>query len=280
MIGTAEPVTHWIAVELRSNWGRNALRDGGLPAPVRERLLGLVERRPRTRVVFIRRDRTEATGVQLYLARSDAAAPALWSPRVAAIDDVASFPFEQFLDEEEPPRNAMPPVALVCTHGQHDSCCGLRGYPAYEALRCRYEHVWQCSHIGGDRFAANVVVLPQGIYYGRVDVADAADLEASLREDRVVLRCYRGRSSHDRATQVIETLVRRARDLTHVDDVRVLDVRLSRPSVYLGRASDRSGAIHTVEVMERRTSDVAFLTCAAQRQQPRRLYVVLRHEIT
>ena len=30
--------------------------------------------------------------------------------------------------------------------------------------------VWECSHLGGDRFAPNVVVLPDATYYGNLDV--------------------------------------------------------------------------------------------------------------
>ena len=33
--------------------------------------------------------------------------------------------------------------------------------------------MWQSSHIGGDRFAGNVVFLPEGLYYGRVEPAEA-----------------------------------------------------------------------------------------------------------
>ena len=32
---------------------------------------------------------------------------------------------------------------------------------------------WESSHLGGDRFAATMIVLPHGLYYGRVPTADA-----------------------------------------------------------------------------------------------------------
>ena len=58
---------------------------------------------------------------------------------------------------------------LVCTHGSHDICCASIGYPIYDALRNRYARelngslrVWRVSHLGGHRFAPNLVDLPEG----------------------------------------------------------------------------------------------------------------------
>ncbi|MEU5842632.1 sucrase ferredoxin [Rhodococcus sp. NPDC047139] len=63
-----------------------------------------------------------------------------------------------------------PPVLLVCTHGRHDPCCAVRGRPVARALaERRPEQVWECTHVGGDRFAANVVIVPDGVYYGGLD---------------------------------------------------------------------------------------------------------------
>lgn len=33
--------------------------------------------------------------------------------------------------------------------------------------------VWESTHVGGDRFAANVVVVPDGVYYGGLDAASS-----------------------------------------------------------------------------------------------------------
>lgn len=63
-----------------------------------------------------------------------------------------------------------PSVLLVCTHGRHDPCCAVRGRPVARALaERRPEQVWECTHVGGDRFAANVVIVPDGVYYGGLD---------------------------------------------------------------------------------------------------------------
>ena len=66
------------------------------------------------------------------------------------------------------------PIMLVCAHGVHDTCCAIRGRPVASALAAEWPgQVWECSHVGGDRFAPNVVVLPDGFYYGYLDVESA-----------------------------------------------------------------------------------------------------------
>jgi hypothetical protein len=78
-----------------------------------------------------------------------------------------------------------PPLYLVCTHGIHDACCAILGRPVVRALAEEWPaRTWECSHVGGDRYAANVVVVPDGVYFGDVTpqqaVAEVARLEAGL----------------------------------------------------------------------------------------------------
>ena len=67
------------------------------------------------------------------------------------------------------------PLFGVCTHGRHDACCAERGRPVAAALTASHPaETWEISHMGGDRFAANMVVLPEGLYYGRMDPGTAS----------------------------------------------------------------------------------------------------------
>ncbi|GAB3521074.1 sucrase ferredoxin [Arthrobacter monumenti] len=86
-----------------------------------------------------------------------------------------------------------PPVILVCAHGLHDTCCAVRGLPVGRALRERRpDLVWECTHVGGDRFAANVIVLPDGVYYGDLDVMSSLDVIEEHLADRIHAEYLRG----------------------------------------------------------------------------------------
>jgi (2Fe-2S) ferredoxin len=73
-------------------------------------------------------------------------------------------------DVVTPPESDREPLLLVCAHGLHDTCCAVRGRPVAAILATRWPNAtWECTHLGGDRFAPNVLVLPDGTYYGALD---------------------------------------------------------------------------------------------------------------
>lgn len=94
---------------------------------------------------------------------------------------------------ERPGATGLPPVHLVCTHGVHDACCAIRGRPVAKALTEEWpDETWECSHVGGDRYAANVLVAPDGVYFGEVTPDQAVEAVALLRRGLVAADHLRG----------------------------------------------------------------------------------------
>jgi len=86
------------------------------------------------------------------------------------------------------------PLYLVCAHGTHDVCCAVRGRPVAAALEVlRPGRVWECSHVGGDRFAANVLVVPSGLLYGSVPERLGEALVRAVDAGRTLPAHLRGR---------------------------------------------------------------------------------------
>ncbi|MGC7101508.1 sucrase ferredoxin [Amycolatopsis lurida] len=111
-------------------------------------------------------------------------------------------------------------VVLVCTHGRRDVCCARLGRPVVEGLRRRLPgQVWEVSHIGGHRFAANVVSLPDGVFHGGVTAADTAELADALVEGNVLPHRLRGRAGLPAAVQAAEYYARIGYGVRAVDGV-------------------------------------------------------------
>lgn len=190
--GTAAPVARWLLVEQPGPWGRDALRGSRLDPILAERLAARAATAG-LRVMLIRRpgrDTATPTRAWAYV-DSRPGQEASWWGRYGALGELLDVPLGGTGGHRSDD-----PSYLVCTHARHDACCAIRGRPVAAALAAlRPEQVWECSHTGGDRFAANVVVLPHGFYYGHVSPPLVPDLVATHERGQVDPTLLRGRSS-------------------------------------------------------------------------------------
>ncbi|GLY81427.1 sucrase ferredoxin [Actinoallomurus iriomotensis] len=113
------------------------------------------------------------------------------------------------------------PVFLVCTHGRHNACCARVGAPLARFLHERFGEVWETTHVGGDRYAANLVCLPHGLFYGDLDERRALVAAEEYRRGRVVLEGFRGRGGQPESSQAAEHFVRARTGVLGVGDVTV-----------------------------------------------------------
>jgi hypothetical protein len=178
LAGSAPPARRWLLLEHPGPWRIDAISGAGIDPAVLSVLTSTAG--STTRILLVRRP-----------GRIDRQAPRSWI--LAGLDATTTTgPWQDdkdLLDAAEAmiemPASATrraEPMILVCTHGVHDVCCALRGRPVASALSSRWpELVWECSHIGGDRFAPNLVLLPDGFYYGNLDPQSAVTtVEAHL----------------------------------------------------------------------------------------------------
>jgi hypothetical protein len=213
---TASRIDNWLLVEYRGLWSSDALAGSGLSDQVKARLRALRARRPRTRVLLIRRpDRRRHPSLVVYAASSREGAEQLGRMEIDEHEDLRELdPWEAVTPSDEP-------LFLACTHGKHDPCCARRGRPLFDALSEQLDagSAWQCTHIGGDRFAGNLLCLPHGVYYGRVDRDDVPLLVDEYLDGRISLAHYRGRSCWPFAVQAAERRIRAEEGLIGLDDL-------------------------------------------------------------
>lgn len=94
---------------------------------------------------------------------------------------------------------------LVCAHGRRDRCCARLGAPLARALAADYrDELWETTHVGGHKFAANLVLLPHGRYYGPCDLDTARAAITAYERGAVLPDRYRGRAGQPAAAQEAE----------------------------------------------------------------------------
>jgi hypothetical protein len=133
---------------------------------------------------------------------------------------------------------------LVCTNGARDPCCAIRGPAVAAALeRVAPGQAYECSHLGGHRFAANVLVLPDGLCFGRLDSRSAVALVEELEAGRLPLDHLRGRTALGPEQQAAEILLRRDLGLAGLGDLRPIGGR-SEQQTRFARADGREVVAH------------------------------------
>lgn len=262
LTATAPPAERWLLIESHTPWPRQALTS--LPALGDE-----VARRCRAlgiRPVLIRRygrvDRTQPRRWGLVDARPGREA-VRWGdlPTDERLLDV--------LDNAREPATAgrlgtpsSEPVYLVCTHGRHDACCAVRGRPVAAALTAVYpERTWECSHIGGDRFAANVVVLPHSLFYGHVTPVRALEVARRYDDGDVVPDLLRGSGAFVPPVQAAQEFARAAGHSLAVGNLLPRRVQALSEHRWRILLASTNGPL-TVEVSAHLDTVDARLTCA------------------
>lgn len=204
MVATAPPAQRWLLIEHEGAWPVNAIEV--LDRPV-ARALAARANAMHARISLIRRPGRhprEQGPVRWALADTRPGREGIRWGVVDRHDALVDLDWDVTPGEGEP-------VAVVCAHSRHDVCCALRGRPVAAALSHRWPgRVWECSHLGGDRFAATMVLLPDALCYGRVTDEVGAQILTAFEVGRLVPEHLRGRSFFTRREQAAQALARAA----------------------------------------------------------------------
>jgi hypothetical protein len=255
--GNAPPADRWLLVEHPGPWAPLALANSGLGAAA-VHALGAWEAAERGRVLLVRRPgRAVGDGGPRRWFRVDSR-PGRESVRTGT----ATTPTEWIAALTAPGDDHPDPMYLVCTHGRHDTCCAVRGRPLATALAAlEPDRVWECSHIGGCRFAPALVLMPHGLALGGVPPSAAAAVVEDYRAGRVDPQWVRGRSALAPAAQAAQHHARLATGETAVDALRVTSV--AQTGDHHDWRVELADPACTVVLRERRVPVDRPLTCAS-----------------
>ncbi|MBB5851322.1 sucrase ferredoxin [Amycolatopsis umgeniensis] len=255
--GTAPPAERWLLIEHPGPWGRLALTGSGID-PAALRSLTAWAARNQGRIALIRRvaRRSSSSNRASRWFRIDSR-PGHEEIRAGEFTDAAGLAAVPFADGEL----LSQPLALVCVHGRHDTCCAVRGRSLAATLTAEYpEETWECSHIGGCRFAPSLVLLPHGFTYGGLRPGHAVDVVRRYTHGTLDPRDLRGRSSLKPNVQAAQHHARAATGARGIDDLRPLG------EVHDGDSGWRVGFAEpecVVHLRERYVPVNRSLTCAS-----------------
>ena len=216
MMGTADRVDVWLLLEYKPAWKARAVDDNNLDEGTRAWLADQVDALAalglRARPQLIRQPEIDSDQVRLLVGLPER----LLAFSGRGYDFLENLDLTAVVAQPEAHRALRGPRYFVCTNGQRDLCCARFGLPCYTALREHVgERVWQVTHLGGHRFAPNVLVLPQGALYGRVSADAVAPFVRAVEGGELAFERLRGRTWYPPAVQAAEALSGRS-DLSYV----------------------------------------------------------------
>lgn len=222
--GTAPYAPTWLVIECAASWGPNAIE--ALPDGVAD-MLTETTAGTGVRILLARRGRVDnprARGGHVWVAHTDPRRPLLVGAQGVDYRDLLDWDFAALGRGNLPNLDPIDePMTLVCTNGGRDACCARRSRPLVRALSPSLD-IWECSHLGGHRFAPTMLTLPSGYLHGRLTDLTAAEQIAQSRAGRVSLDGLRGRSWLPAPGQVAEIAVRTFAEVRGCDDLEVVDI--------------------------------------------------------
>jgi hypothetical protein len=283
LAATASRIDHWILIEYRGAWARDVLGEclftPELKAHLRAQLTGL----ERSRLLFVKKPELRAqAGRHVFFGTSRPGQERFFELEVEHQNDLLGFDFAAALGGGG--THARPvegPLFVVCTHGKRDRCCAKFGRPLYDAVRHATDSasVWQSTHVGGDRFAGNVVVLPHGLYYGRVEPEDVEAVLEAQAAGRIDLERYRGRSAWSFPVQAAERAIREETGLVGIDDLTFLGSAVQGDDAWRVRFRTPDGATHELDMTAVPADEPVYLTCDAAEPKRPRHHLVTAHRV-
>lgn len=273
LFATATETQVYFLLEYNRAWGAKAFEESDLPEAVKAHLKKALKQIPGARLLMIKNRSSRSTNIlHFFAAHLSDREPSLYAFQLKGYADLLDLDLPALASGSEryAARLSQEPLNLVCTNGRRDPCCAVHGPAVFRTIsRSPGSNLWQTSHLGGHRFAANLVYLPYGLFFGRLDSLSAEEVIAALQRGELVLDHFRGRACYIQPVQAAEYYLRRQTGLSDVDAFHLQQAEQTSPQEWrVIFAAKQTPAQYELEIL-RQESDVSFFhSCRQDKLSP------------
>jgi len=235
LFGTSPRVHFWILIEYSLKWEEYVLKSINISQSVKSKISELLQSNDYSRLQWIKKNKKGDNNICFYLVESTESNKIVYKKTLNRYEDILGLNSDNIATHS---CRSETPLILVCTHDSYDACCGKLGNHLYEEI-CDESifDVWKTTHLGGHRFAPNILFLPDGIYYGRVNKSNFDILKSGFISNRMTFENLRGRSYYDKYSQAADYYLR----------------------LYTGISDINSLAFNSSEKFDERTTCITFM---------------------
>lgn len=268
LIGSIAPAQTLILLEYNDEWGAKAFEESHLPAEVKAHLGAALQQLSAPKLLLIKSHRPGA-GRLFLVANLRPERTNVYLFRLERDEELCQLPLAEIVADAPAfaPYLYTQPLLLVCTNGRRDVCCAKFGFHVYQELARlsppgEIPSVWEVSHVGGHRFAPNVLCLPQGAMYGRLGIEQAATLWESCRADRLLLEHLRGRLCFPEPVQASEFYLRQFTGRTETSAYHLRQIEEIAPRQWQVRWQAPGGQQYIVRLRAEKFTATIYESCA------------------
>ena len=262
LFGSAPHNTTWLLLEYTQPWGAKVFPESTLSPAVKQHISDFLDSRPAANILFIRQQRAKTDDIGFFIANTIPGEEALYEYHLSSYDDLLDLDFSA----PDSNRRTDDPLYLVCTNARRDRCCAKLGLPIYRELRRLVgKHAWQCSHLGGHRFAPTALFFPEGICYGRIEADAVAALVEQQRNGHLSLHYLRGRVGLEQPMQAADYLLRSEMGVKTINGMALQAAEMAAENLWDIRF--QSGDKTQNARLEKTQTDVAIYTSCGKDKQ-------------
>ena len=280
LFATAPRVDIWFLLEYRGAWTDKAFLDSKISEDVKKRINVNLEKIPNSRLQLIKRHDNSSDTLKFYVAKSDELESKLYEFDLSSYEDLIGLDLSEILLNDLYLRRE--PLFLICTNGAYDKCCGKYGVPVYfEAVKNELDFmVWQTTHLGGHRFAANLLHLPFGIYYGRVTNKDVARVIEDSINTNIHLENYRGRTCYGKDVQSGEYFLRTKTGIREISAFSFNSLKnLDKENSVIEFMLQSGEETHYLHIKKDKDAFMNYTSCKDQEKSPVAQYTLIEYKV-
>ncbi len=271
LYGSSSQTCVFFLLEYNGSWGAKAFEESNIPPPVKEHLAASASAIPFSKILLIKQThRSPRQVLRFFVVVIHEIQPVLYAFDLNSYESLlpldllsivkCSMDYQPFQRDEH--------IYLVCTNGKRDACCAKYGIALYRQLSQSVgAAAWQCSHIGGHRFAANMLCLPNGLLYGRVMPESFPRLIDANSQGKICLENLRGRTFHTEIEQAAEYHLRQITGNLALDTFRLQASQIIKPGFWQVTFSNHQEKIqYKLDIWVEQTNISVFESCSMDKQ--------------
>ncbi len=286
LFATATQTNIYLLLEYEGVWGSRVFEESDIPEAVKTHLNSFVKNLPAAKLQVIRtQPQSRSKQIRFFVANVEENSPALHAFQLNNYEELLTLDLPAILANAPAYQvyRRVEPLFLVCTNGRRDLCCGRYGIEVFQALLLSSPsnnlEVWQSSHIGGHRFAANLICFPRGLLYGRVRAKSAISILDACQHDKVYLPGLRGRLCYPEAVQAADYYLRQQTGEMALDAFHLHSEQEIEPGQWcVSFVSHKDEHMYTFQVKAEKTETRVYESCKLDKQTQVTKYILVSQE--